>query len=66
MAGRKRSLLGTWRNKYDPMEQGTHFFSVFPGHVSEESFKALYARSDTFFCNDLPKMYSPVANISVQ
>jgi len=66
MAGRKMSLLVTWRNKYDPMEQGTHFFSVFPGHVSEESFKALYARSDTFFCNDLPKMYSPVANISVQ
>ena len=66
MAGRKMSLLVTWRNKYDPMETGTHFFSVFPGHVSEESFKTLYDRSDTFFCNDLPKMYSPVANITVQ
>ena len=66
MAGRKMSLLVTWRNKYDPMEQGSHYFSVFPGHVSEESFKTLYKRSDTYFCNDLPKMYSPVANITVQ
>ena len=66
MAGRKMSMLVTWRNKYDPMETGTHFFSVFPGHVSEESFRTLYDRSDTFFCNDLPKMYSPAANITVQ
>ena len=66
MAGRKMSLLCTWRNKYDPMGTGTHYFSVFPGHVSEESFKTMYARSDTYFCQDLPPMYSPVANITVQ
>lgn len=66
MAGRKMSLLVTWRNKYDPMETGTHFFSVFPGHVSEASFKTLYERSDTYFCQDLPPMYKPVDNITVQ
>ena len=66
MAGRKMSLLVTWRNKYDPMEQGSHYFSVFPGHVSVESFKTLYSRSDTFFCQDLPRMYVPAANVTVQ
>jgi len=66
MAGRKMSLLVTWRNKYDPMGQGSHFFSVFPGHVSVESFLELYGRSDTFFCRDLPKMYVQAANINVQ
>ena len=66
MAGRKMSLLVTWRNKYDPTESGSHYFSVFPGHVSVESFKEMYKRSDTFFCNDLPKMYNPVEGITVQ
>ena len=66
MAGRKMSLLVTWRNKYDPMEQGSHYFSVFPGHVSVESFKTLYDRPDTYFCKDLPRMYVPAANITVQ
>ena len=66
MAGRKMSMLVTWRNKYDPMEQGSHYFSVFPGHVSVDSFKEMYGRSDTFFCNDLPKMYNPVSGITVQ
>ena len=66
MAGRKMSLLVTWRNKYDPMGQGNHYFSVFPGHVSEESFRTMYARSDTYFCNDLPKMYVKAQNVTVK
>ena len=66
MAGRKMSLLVTWRNKYDPIEQGNHYFSVFPGHVSVPSFLTLYDRADTFFCEDLPEMYKSVANITVQ
>ena len=48
------------------MEQGTHYFSVFPGHVSVESFKQMYDRSDTYFCNDLPKMYVPAQNVTVR
>ena len=66
MAGRKMSLLVTWRNKYDPMGQGSHYFSVFPGHVSADSFKTMYARSDTYFCNDLPRMYLPAQNVTVR
>ena len=66
MAGRKMSLLVTWRNKYDPTGSGSHYFSVFPGHVSEESFKEMYKRPDTFFCEDLPPMYNPVEGITVQ
>lgn len=66
MASRKMSLLVTWRNKYDPMEQGSHYFSVYKGHVSEESFIQMYNRPDTYFCKDLPDMYSPAANITVQ
>ena len=66
MAGRKMSLLVTWRNKYDPTGSGDHYFSVFPGHVSEESFKEMYKRPDTFFCEDLPPMYNPVEGITVQ
>ena len=66
MANRKMSLLCTWRNKYDPMETGTHYFSVYPGHVSVESFKTMYDRPDTYFCNDLPDMYVMAQNITVQ
>ena len=66
MAGRKVSLLVTWRNKYDPEGSGNHYFSVFPGHISTDSFVAMYNRKDTAFCRDLPDMYSPAANITVK
>ena len=66
MAGRKVSLLVTWRNKYDPSESGTHYFSVFPGHVSEKSFVQMYKRPDTAFCEDLPDMYTMADNVEVR
>lgn len=66
MAGRKVSLLVTWRNKYDPEGSGNHYFSVFPGHISTDSFVAMYNRKDTAFCRDLPDMYSPAKNIIVK
>lgn len=66
MAGRKVSLLVTWRNKYDPEGSGNHYFSVFPGHISTDSFVAMYNRKDTAFCRDLPDMYSPAKNITVK
>ena len=66
MAGRKMSLLVTWRNKYDPLGSGSHYFSVFPGHISEENFKTMYERSDTYFCNDLPDMYVAAKNVTVK
>ena len=66
MAGRKMSMLVTWSNKYDPFEQGDVYYSVYPGHPSENSFRELYARSDTFFCEDLPPMYEMAENIIVK
>ena len=66
MAGRKMSMLVTWSNKYDPFEQGKVYYSVFPGHPSENSFREMYARSDTFFCEDLPPMYEMAENIIVK
>jgi mannan endo-1,4-beta-mannosidase len=66
MAGRKMSMLVTWSNKYDPTGQGKVYYSVFPGHPSEESFRTMYSRSDTFFCEDLPPMYKLAENVIVK
>jgi len=65
MAGRNMSMLVTWTNEYDPMGQYDVYFSVFKGHPSEESFRAMYDREDTFFCGDLPDMYKMADNITV-
>ena len=66
MAGRKMSMLVTWSNKYDPAEEWNVYYSVFPGHPSEDSFREMYARSDTFFYEDLPPMYEMAKNIIVK
>jgi len=66
MAGRKMSMLVTWSNKYDPFENGKVYYSVYPGHPSEVSFKDMYERSDTYFCCDLPKMYKMAENVIVR
>ena len=60
------SMLVTWSNKFDPLEQGNVYFSVYPGHPSEDSFRQMYARSDTYFCGDLPPMYKMAENIIVE
>ena len=46
-----------WRNKYDPSENESHFFSVFKGHASEKNFIDLYESPISFFSKDLPDMY---------
>ena len=66
MAGRKMSMLVTWSNKYDPFGQGKVYYSVYPGHPSEETFREMYGRPDTFFCSDLPYMYTMAKDITVQ
>ena len=65
LTGRRVSMVVTWRNKYDPMESGTHYFSVFPGHPSERDFVKMYNQENSFFCNDLPDMYTPAENVTV-
>lgn len=55
--GQKVSMVVMWRNKYDPSESGSHFFSVFKGHASEASFLQLYNSPLSYFSADLPNMY---------
>ena len=65
MTGRKVSMVITWRNKYDPAEEGSHYFSVFKGHVSERDFITFYEKPLTYFAEDLPDMYKMAENIEV-
>ena len=65
MTGRKVSMVITWRNKYDPAEEGSHYFSVFKGHVSERDFITFYENPLTYFAEDLPDMYKMAENIEV-
>ena len=53
------SLIVMWRNKYvGSNEWDRHFYSVYPGHESEEDFRKMYNDPTTFFSNDLPDMYT--------
>ena len=63
--GRTVSMIVMWRNKYDPQESGTHFYSVFPGHASTADFIKMYKSPISFFSNDLPDMYKIADNITI-
>ena len=53
------SMIVMWRNKYvGNNESDRHFYSVYPGHPSEEDFRTMYASEATFFSKDLPDMYT--------
>lgn len=53
------SMIVMWRNKYvGSNESDRHFYSVYPGHPSEEDFRTMYNDPATFFSNDLPDMYT--------
>ncbi len=60
------SMVVMWRNKYDPAESGSHFFSVYKGHASEANFVKLYNSPLSFFSNDLPNMYKAVEGLTVK
>lgn len=56
--GRGVSMVCMWRNKYvGSNDSDTHYFSVFPGHPSEQDFIKFYNDPETFFSSDLPDMY---------
>ena len=56
--GQRVSMIVMWRNKYVGSNEGDrHFYSVYPGHESEDDFRTMYADPTTFFSNDLPDMY---------
>ena len=57
--GQRLSFIVMWRNKYvGTNEADRHFYSVYPGHESENDFRAMYDDPTTFFSKDLPDMYT--------
>lgn len=66
LTGKKVSMVVMWRNKYDPLHEGTHFYAPFEGHSSEANFKLLYASPNMVFSKKLPDMYTMAANTTVK
>ena len=65
--GQRISLIVMWRNKYvGSNEADRHFYSVYPGHESEDDFRKMYDDPSTFFSKDLPDMYTMPANYQVK
>lgn len=60
------SMIVMWRNKYDPSESESHFYSVFKGHRSEKSFIKMYESSISLFSAELPDMYTMAEGMSVK
>ena len=53
------SMITMWRNKYvGSNESDKHYFSVYPGHPSEDDFRKMYDSPRTIFSRDLPDMYT--------
>lgn len=65
--GQRVSMIVMWRNKYvGTNENDRHFYSVYPGHPSEDDFRTFYNDPSTFFSRDLPDMYSMPENYEVK
>ena len=64
--GKRLSMVVMWRNKYVSSESDKHYFSVYPGHPSEEDFRVFYKDESTVFSKDLPDMYSMPDNYEVK
>ncbi len=54
----KISMICMWRNKYVSNESDKHYYSVYPGHPSEDNFRVMYNDPRTLFSKDLPSMYT--------
>ncbi len=66
MTAERVSLVVMWRNKYVGSNEGdTHFFSVYPGHPSEDNFIQMYNNPKSLFSDDLPDMYSMAPGITI-
>lgn len=65
--GNRISMVVMWRNKYvGSNEWDTHYFSVYPGHPSEDDFRKMYDDNTTFFSSDLLDMYTMPDNYQVK
>ena len=53
------SMVTMWRNKYvGGNESDKHYYSVYPGHPSEDDFRKMYDDPRSLFSRDLPDMYT--------
>lgn len=67
LRGRRSCMCVMWRNKYvGNNESDKHYFSVYPGHPSEEDFVKMYNDSESIFSNDLPDMYAMPENCIIK
>lgn len=66
MTGRRCCMVVTWRNKYVADESDKHYFSIYKGHPSEKDFIKMYKMENSYFCNDLPDMYTMAAGVKVE
>lgn len=67
LTGQRVSMVVMWRNKYvGTNESDKHFYSVYPGHPSEENFRIMHSRSRSLFSADLPEMYRPAEGVTVE
>ena len=59
LAGQRVSMVTMWRNKYvGGNESDKHYYSVYPGHPSEDDFRKMYKAPESLFSGDLPDMYT--------
>ncbi|MDE6097464.1 MAG: glycoside hydrolase family 26 protein [Muribaculaceae bacterium] len=65
--GRTLSFIVTWRNKFvGGNDSDNHYYSVWKGHPSEKDFIKFHKSSSTYFCSDLPDMYTMAEGVSVE
>lgn len=60
------SMVVMWRNAYDPLQTGKHFYAVYKGHASEADFITMYQSPLSLFSNDLPAMYQTRTDVIVE
>ena len=59
VGGHRVSMVTMWRNKYvGNNESDKHYFSIYPGHPSEDDFRTMYNAARSLFSRDLPDMYT--------
>ena len=66
LAGEGVGMVVMWRNKYDPLRTGHHFYGPWIDHSSAANFQTFYESSYTLFSADLPDMYEMVEDITVE
>ena len=67
LRGRRSCMCVMWRNKYvGNNESDKHYYSVYPGHPSEEDFVKMYNDPESIFSRDLPDMYAMPENCVIK